>query len=68
MIIIKKSDLPFVYSTVKENAPSVSVHDESDQKKGSAVVRITVNPNWEAKYCKESRVLKIRLLPVKGKY
>jgi hypothetical protein len=68
LIIIKKSDLPFVYSTVKENAPSVSVHDESDQKKGSAVVRITVNPNWEAKYCKESRVLKIRLLPVKGKY
>lgn len=65
LVIIKREDLPFVYSTVDSNKPTVTIQDESEKEKGSAVVRITVNPNLAAKYNKNAQVLRLKLQKLK---
>jgi hypothetical protein len=61
IVIIKKQDLPFVYSTINEDKVSISLDDESDNEKGLAVVRITVNPNWAIRYNREAKIVRVLL-------
>ena len=61
LVIIKREDLPFVFSTEESNEPTVNIQDESEKEKGSAVVRITVNPNLAAKFNKNAQVLRLKL-------
>ena len=62
VIIIKKKDLPFVESTVTPGEPDVSFTEESDMEKGYAYVRLTINPNLIAKYSKDAKVMRLKIV------
>lgn len=61
IVIIKKENLPYIFSTVLDNRPTVSLEDESDKDSGDAVVRMTVNPNWALRYSSETKVVRVML-------
>lgn len=62
VVIIKKEDLPFVESTVTSGEPNVSFTEESDMEKGYAYVRLTINPNLIAKYSKDAKVMRLKIV------
>lgn len=61
VVIIRKEDLPYVFSTCTDSRPSVTLVDESDKEKGEAIMRITVNPNLALKYSREAKVVRVML-------
>lgn len=62
VVVMKKSDLPFVECETDSYGSKVSYEDESNEKEAEAVARIKVNPNLQARYCKDAKVMKIIVL------
>lgn len=65
LVIIRKIDLPAVINTADSNGTNISFKDESDRTKGIAAVSMTVYPNYEIKYNKAAKIVRIRLEPMK---
>lgn len=61
LLIIKKVDLPYEYSTSPGIGPKVIFEDVSDKEKGKAEVRVTVNPHITIKYNKTADVRKVKI-------
>ena len=61
IIIIKKTDLPYVCSSSSELGPTVDFADVSDKDAGKAEVRVTVNPNLLMKYSKETVIKRVKV-------
>lgn len=62
VVVMKKSDLPFVECESDPYGSKVNCEDESNEKEAETVARIKVNPNLQARYCKDAKVMKIIVL------
>lgn len=61
LLIIKKTDLPYDYSTSPDFGPTVTFEDVSDKEKGKAEVRVTVNPHLAIRYNKKAKVRRVKI-------
>lgn len=62
VIIIKKTDLPYVTMADGYDGPSLSFSDKSNRNDATALVRITVNPNLAVRYNKDTEAVKIKVI------
>ncbi len=62
VIIIKKTDLPYVTMADGYDGPSLSFTDKSNRNDATALVRITVNPNLAVRYNKDTEAVKIKVI------
>lgn len=62
IVIIKRTDLPYVCSSASEFGPKVEFEDQSDKDEGIADVRVTVNPNFLIKYSKKAIITRVKVL------
>lgn len=61
ILIIKKTDLPYDYSTSPDFGPKVIFEDLSNKEEGKAEVRVTVNPHLAIRYSKKAEVRRVKI-------
>ena len=61
LLILRKEDYPSLFKINEDVMPQVIIADESDRDSGRAAVRVTVMPNLEMRYYKNSKVLWVEL-------
>ena len=59
---MRKEDYPSLFKINEDVMPQVIIADESDRDSGLAAVRVTVMPNLEMRYYKNSKVLWVELI------
>ena len=61
LLILRKEDYPSLFKKSEDVMPQVIIADESNRDTGRAAVRVTVIPNMEMHYYKNSKVLWVEL-------
>ena len=61
LLILRKKDFPSLVKVNENTAPQVRIEDVSDRNEGIAAVRVTIVPNMEMRYYKNTKVLQIEL-------
>lgn len=61
LLILRKDEYPSLFKINEDVMPQVIIADESDRDSGRAAVRVTVMPNLEMRYYKNSKVLWVEL-------
>lgn len=62
LLILRKEDYPSLFKKSEEALPEVTIADESSRETGVAAVRVTVTPNMEMRYYKNTKVLWVELM------
>lgn len=61
LLILRKEDFPSLAKVNENTTPQVRIEDESGGKDGIAAVRVTIVPNMEMRYYKNTKVLQVEL-------
>ncbi len=61
LLILRKKDFPSLVKINENTAPQVRIEDVSDRNEGIAAIRVTIVPNMEMRYYKNTKVLQVEL-------
>lgn len=62
LIIIRKEDYPSLFKVQENKEPEISLEDYSDSSQGLVSIKVTMTPNMEIRYYRNTHVLMVELL------